>query len=511
MIGFWNNAEELPNEIAVIESDSGKMCTRGELASRTHQLVHMLRERGVTSTNVIAVVMENRTEFIEIFLAAMQAGLYFVPINYHLTAEEVTHILSDSDARAVFCSAEYAKTVLAAAETAGIDAKRRFVCGDESGFENYEDALRNQPTDKPQDRSEGLMMTYTSGTTGRPKGIKRPPSGKNPDEVGELWSHPMRIFGVEGTDHVHLVQSPMYHTAVLAYANASAQYGHAIVLMKEWAAERVLEVIETYKISTTHMVPTHFHRLLKIDESDRLKFDISSLKYVVHGAAPCPVETKTSIIEWFGPVVYEYYGASEGGGTTVNSTDWLKYPGTVGRPWTWAKIKICDDKGEEVPVGVQGIVWMLMGAFEFQYHKSPEKTSESKRDGFFTVGDLGHMNEDGFLFLHGRASEIIITGGVNIHPSEIEAVLHQHPVVADVAVFGIEDAEWGELIKCVVQLIPGANPDEQTALDLKSFCQEKLAKFKVPRSIDFIDQLPRDPNGKLYKRVLKEKYSKNKA
>lgn len=506
MIGFWNLAREDESQVALVEWSSGRSLTRGELAARTNQVSHMFASRGIKPQDVVAVVLENRIEFFEVFLAAMQSGLYFVPINYHFTVDEIAHILGDSDAKAVFTSPKYADTVREAADIAGMPADVRFVTGEHPGFVSFETALAEHSADQPEERSEGLMMTYTSGTSGRPKGIKRPWSGRNPDEVGELWSHPMRIFGVEGNDHVHLVQSPLYHTAVLAYGNASAQYGHKIVLMRDWSATEALEAIAEHGVTTTHMVPTHFHRLLKIETADRAKYDVSSLQYVVHGAAPCPVDTKHAIIEWFGPVVYEYYGASEGGGTTVTSEEWLKYPGTVGRPWSWTEVRILNEEGEEVPTGEQGLVWMPTGSFDFEYHKSPEKTAQTKRAGFFTVGDVGHVNEDGYLFLHGRASDIIITGGVNIHPSEIEAAVLQHPLVADAAVFGVPDPEWGEKIQCVVQRVASAPTGQPSEDDIKEFCRGKVANYKIPASVDFVDQLPRDPNGKLFKRLLLDRY-----
>jgi long-chain acyl-CoA synthetase len=506
MIGFWNIARVEPDVPAITEAETGKSVTRGELSAATHRLVHAMRSRGVRTNDVVAGVMDNRIESIEVFLAAMQAGLYFVPINYHLTEAEIAYILKDCEAKAVFTTPKFADTVTPGADGAGIDPNLRFCIGGADGFVDYAAAVADQPDTEPTDRSMGLMMTYTSGTTGNPKGIKRPPSGANPDEVGVLWSHPMKIFGIGEGYQVHLVQSPYYHTAVLVYVNASAQYGHSLVLMNDWEAEKVLTFVEKHKVTTSHMVPTHFHRLLKLPEDVRKRYDTSSLTYVIHGAAPCPIETKKAMIDWIGPVVYEYYGASEGGGTTTNSHDWLRYPGTVGKPWPSADIKILDEEGNPVPTGEHGLVWMLAGAFDFKYHNAPEKTASSKRGDYFTVGDIGHVNEEGFLFLHGRASDIIITGGVNIHPSEIEAVMQQHPKVADVAVFGVPDPEWGEYIQCVVQLVAGAQASDALTDELRQFCSANLAKYKLPRKIDYIDTLPRDPNGKLYKRLLKDKY-----
>ncbi len=506
MIGFWNVARREPDVVAIIEAETGRSVSRGELATMTHQLVHLLRSRGIKANDVIAAVMDNRIESVTVFLAAMQAGLYFVPINYHLTDSEIAYIIEDSETKAIFTTPEFAGKTMHAARSVGLTEESLFCTEPTAGFIQLAAALAEQPFDEPANRAMGLMMTYTSGTTGKPKGIKRPASGADPDEVGMLWSHPFKIFGIGEEYQVQLIQSPYYHTAVLNFANASAQYGHTLVLMNQWDAEVVLQNIEKYGITTSHMVPTHFHRLLKLDPAVRDKYDLSTMKYVMHGAAPCPVETKQAMIEWLGPVLYEYYGASEGGGTTVNSTEWLKYPGTVGRPYHGAEIRIFDEEGNPVPAGTEGLVWMLSGAFEFKYHNAPEKTASSTRDGFFTVGDLGHVNEDGYLFLHGRASDIIITGGVNVHPSEVEAVMQQHPKVADVAVFGLPDPEWGEYIQCVVQPIAGLGGSSELADELIGFCSDHLARYKLPRKVDFVDQLPRDPNGKLYKRLIRDSF-----
>lgn len=505
MIGLWNLAAADPDRSAAVEVATGKSVTRGELARRTNQVVHALRERGMAEGSVIGVVLDNEIALLEVFFAGLQAGWYVVPINYHFTEDEIAYILEDSDAAAVVTSADHADVVAAAADRAEIPADMRLCVGGHAGFENYDDVVDAADATVPSGRTAGWMMTYTSGTTGSPKGIKRPLSGMNPDDVGEVWSLPMRIFGITGDQHVHLVQSPIYHTAVLVYLNASAQFGHEIILMKSWDAEQALALIDKHNVTTSHMVPTHFHRMLKLPDDVRSKYDLSSMQYAIHGAAPCPVETKQAMIEWFGPVIYEYYGASEGGGTQVGSQDWLDHPGTVGQAWPNAEVRILGLDGEELPRGEPGEVWMKAGALDFEYHKNSDKTASSKRDGFFTVGDVGVMDDDGYLYLQGRSSDIIISGGVNVHPSEIENVLIQHAAVADVAVFGIPDPEWGEQIKAVVEL---ANGDAGDGIvdELASFCRERLAAYKAPRSIDIVDELPRDPNGKLYKRQLRDPY-----
>jgi long-chain acyl-CoA synthetase len=505
-IGLWNLADANPEATAVIEYETGREVTRRHLADRTNQVVHALRARGLTTGSVFAVVMHNEIELLEVFFAALQAGMYIAPINYHSTPGEIAYILKDSEAEVVFASEPVGATVRDAAAEAGMDADACVVVGDVDGTVSYTDFLEGAPTSRPDGTTAGWMMTYSSGTTGRPKGIKRPLSGMDPDDVGEVWSLPLRIFGIGPDAHVHLVQSPFYHTAVLVYVNSSVQYGHTVVLMREWSPETALQAIERHRVTTTHMVPTHFHRLLDLPDEVKERYDTSSMQYAVHGAAPCPVETKKAMIEWWGPVIYEYYGTSEGGGTIATPEEWLKRPGTVGNAWPNAQVEIRDVDGTVLPPGEHGAVWMLTGALDFEYHNQPEKTAEAKKDGWYTAGDIGHLDEDGFLFLHGRVSEIIIVGGVNVHPSEVEAVLQGHDAVADVAVFGIPNREWGEEIKAVVQLSEGVAPSDELAEQLLAHCGEHLSRHKLPRSIDFVEELPRDPNGKLYKRLLRDPY-----
>lgn len=503
MIGFWNIARVEPDEVAIVEDHTGRSCTRGELAERSHRLVWALRGRGLATGSVLAAVMRNEIEFFEVLLAALQAGWYLVPVNHHFAPREVAYILQDSGAEVVVASASTEALVTEAADAAGLPADRRFTSGAGGALTSLADLAAEGRPEEPPDRTTGWFMTYTSGTTGRPKGIKRPLSGADPDEAGFAWRLQIEMFRIDGqAPHVHLVQSPCYHTAVLAFANSALQHGHRVVLMDSWSAVGALEAIQRYRVTTTHMVPTQFHRLLQLPDDVRGRYDVSSLQHVVHGAAPCPTEVKRRMIEWFGPVVTEYYGASEGGGTVATAEEWLERPGTVGRPWPGAEVRILDDDGNEVPPGTVGTVWLKAGALDFEYHNRPDATAESKRDGFFTVHDLGHVDEDGYLYLHGRASDVIITGGVNVHPSEIEGVLLDHPAVADVAVLGDPDPEWGERIVAVVQ--PWDGDTEGLAEALAAHCRAHLAGFKVPRSFEFVDSLPRDPNGKLYKRQLRE-------
>ena len=305
---------------------------------------------------------------------------------------------------------------------------------------------------------------------------------------------------------MHLVAAPLYHTAVLNFGSASLNMGHTLVLMDRWTPEGTLERIDRYKVTTTHMVPTMFHRMLALPDDVKAEYDVSSLRQVIHSAAPCPIDVKRRMLEWWGPTIYEYYAATEGGGTLVTPDEWLQKPGTVGKPWPISQVKVLDDDGNELPPGQIGTVYMKMGDIQFEYHGDEEKTKKTWRDGFFTVGDAGELDEDGWLFLRDRKSDMIISGGVNIYPAEIEGELLTHPKVGDAAVFGIPDDDWGEQIKAVVEPASGVEAGPELEQELIGHLQDRIAKYKIPKSVDFVAELPRDPNGKLYKRKLRDPY-----
>ena len=351
-------------------------------------------------------------------------------------------------------------------------------------------------------------MLYTSGTSGRPKGVRRPLTGLDPDVATGAQS--TWFFGLFGLapydDHVHLCGSPLYHTAVLNFAAISIQLGHTVVLMDRWDPEQALAHIERYRVTHTHTVPTQFRRMLALPGEVRTRYDTGSLRAVIHSAAPCPAEIKRRMIDWLGPVIVEYYAATEGGGTLITSAEWLRKPGSVGLPWLGSQVKVLDPAGHEVAPGQQGLVYMKMGTSDFAYYKDEEKTRAARAGGLFTVGDIGYQDEDGYLFLCDRSSDMIISGGVNIYPAEIEAELSCHPAVADVAVFGIPHEDWGEEIKAVVQPAEGAEPGPELTQELQDYLAGRLAKYKLPRTIDYVAELPRDPNGKLYKRRLRDPY-----
>jgi long-chain acyl-CoA synthetase len=329
--------------------------------------------------------------------------------------------------------------------------------------------------------------------------------------VFSMFAMFLAMFGIEPENgNVHLTGSPLYHTAVLMFAGSSLHYGHGVVLMDKWTPESCLQVVEKYRTTTTHMVPTQFHRLLALPDEVKRKYDVSSWRHVIHAAAPCPIDVKRRMIEWWGPVIFEYYAASEGGGTLVTPQEWLQYPGTVGRAWPSSEIRILDEDGRDCPAGTPGTVYMKLGVADFEYHKDKAKTDANRRDGFFTVGDIGYLNEAGYLFLCDRKIDMIISGGTNIYPAEIEAALLRHPKVADAAAFGVPNDDWGEEVKAVIEPVAGVEPVPALADEILAFCQQQLAKYKCPRSIDFIAVMPRDPNGKLYKRKLRDPYWEGK-
>jgi len=502
----WSIAGEDPSRVAVIQAGGGAI-TFGKLAERANRLTHGLRGLGLAPGDVVAAVLANELAMLELNLAALQGGLYLVPINNRLTATEITYILEDSGARALVCSPRFAVTTKAAM-TALATPPEAFATGDGApGFRPYAELASGVPGTRPEDRTAGATMHYTSGTTGKPKGVRRALTGLDPDQMAQILASFLAMFGVQPHGGgVHLTLSPLYHAAPMIFTTTSLHAGHTAVLMDGWSAEETLRLIEAHRVTTSHMVPTQFHRLLALPEDVRETADVSSLTHVIHAAAPCPVEVKRRMLEWWGPVIYEYYGATEGGGTLVTPGEWLERPGTVGRAWPGSEVRVEDDDGRPCPPGVPGSVWLSLGLADFQYHRDEEKTRAGRRSGFFTVGDVGYLDEDGYLFLCDRKADMIISGGVNIYPAEIESVLFSHSAVRDAAVFGVPDEEWGEQVKAVIETAPGTEPGPELASDLIEFCRKRLATYKCPRSIDFVDELPREPTGKLAKRRLRDPY-----
>jgi long-chain acyl-CoA synthetase len=505
-LGFFRQAAADPDRVVLVDPDGGEH-TAGELAAAANRGAHGLRALGLQRGDTVTTVLPNSVELLEVFLGAMQTGLYFTPINHHLVGPEIAYIVGDSEAKALIGHERFAVELTRAVAELGENPPACFAVGTVDGFRSLSELHEGQPSTPPDDRTSGVAMHYTSGTTGKPKGVKRGMPELDPDDLGSLLAMFLMLFGVQpGDGNVHITGSPLYHTAVLMWAGSSLHLGHKVVLMDKWTPESMLDHIARHRVTTSHMVPTQFHRLLALPDEVRASYDVSSLRCMVHAAAPCPPEIKRRMIEWWGDAVMEYYAATEGGGTIVTAKEWLDRPGTVGKAWPGSEVRILDDDGNQLPPGEIGTVYMSLAQADFEYKGDPDKTAANRREGFFTVGDVGYLDDDGYLFLCDRKSDMIISGGVNIYPAEIEGVFLSHPKVGDVAVFGIPHDDWGEEIKAVVEPAAEVEPGHALAEELLAFCADKLAGYKRPKSIDFIAEMPRDPNGKLYKRKLRDPY-----
>ncbi|NED92687.1 acyl-CoA synthetase [Streptomyces sp. SID11233] len=502
--GFWAQATADPDRTVLIAPD-GEDWTAGRLHADANRMVHGLRAAGLEEGDSFAVVLPNGVEFLTAYLAASQAGFYLVPVNHHLMGPEIAWIVSDSGAKVLIAHERFTDAATAAADEAKLPTSHRYGVGEVEGFRPYAELLENRPVSPPGGRTLGWVMNYTSGTTGRPRGIRRPLPGKLPEET--YLGGFLGIFGIKPFDgNVHLVCSPLYHTAVLQFAGAALHIGHPLVLMDKWSPEEMLRAMDTHRCTHTHMVPTQFHRLLALPEEVKRGYDVTAMRHAIHGAAPCPDHVKRAMIDWWGSCVEEYYAASEGGGAFATAEDWLRKPGTVGRAWPISELAVFDDEGNRLAPGELGTVYMKMSTGGFSYHKDEGKTRKNRIGDFFTVGDLGILDEDGYLFLRDRKIDMIISGGVNIYPAEIEGELLTHPAVADAAVFGIPHADWGEEVRAVVEAAEGYEEGDALAAEILGHCAERLAGYKRPKTLGFITTMPRDPNGKLYKRRLREPY-----
>lgn len=502
------HATTAPDRPAAIMAGSDRTLTYAELEDSSARLASALHQLGLRTGDVVAVLSDNALEVFEIYWAAIRSGLYVTFVNWHLSADEAAYIVRDSGAQVIIASGGVAELGARVVELVPEVAHRFAFGGSIGGYGSYA-ALLQQAGPRLSDQPRGSEMLYSSGTTGRPKGIKPRLMPVQVDEPGDsvtgLLAHG---FGFTDQD-VYLSPAPVYHAAPLKWCAAVQALGGTVVVMERFDAEAALAVIERFHVTALQMVPTMFVRLLQLPEDIRAKYDTSSLRLAVHAAAPCPPEVKDAMITWWGPILTEYYGATEGHGITlITSSEWHTKRGSVGKS-ALGVIHICDDDGAELPSGEPGVVYFERDAPAFIYHNDPEKTTESRHpahDNWATVGDIGYVDDDGYLFLTDRKAFMIISGGVNIYPQEVESVLALHPQIYDVAVIGVPHAEMGQEVKAVVQLRDGVAPSDELAAEIIDHVRARLARFKAPRSVDFIDEMPRSATGKLVKRKLQDRY-----
>jgi long-chain acyl-CoA synthetase len=492
-VTYW--AELAPDRPAVVSPHGDR--SFAALDARADRLGRALRRRGLEPGAAVALVARNRPEFVEVWAASRRAGYRLTPVNWHLTADEIAYIVEDCEARALVVDVTVPPGPELAARFASLVDVVLTVGGSAAAGEPYDGVVEAEPAAPLDDPSPGTLMLYTSGTTGRPKGVRK-------------QAVPPRVDNLAGYDgsSVHLCTGPLYHAAPLNISMLSPlSNGATVVLMDGWSGPETLRLVAAHRVTHTHMVPTMFHRLLALDRSAREEHDLSSLRLVVHGAAPCPVGVKQAMIEWLGPIVVEYYASTEGAATLVDSTTWLRKPGTVGRPPP-DLVLVGDDDAHPRPTGEVGTIWIKsLPGEEFEYFGDPDKTARSQRGRWYTLGDLGYLDEDGYLFLAGRSAELIISGGVNIYPAEIDAVLLEHPAVRDVATIGVPNDEWGEEVLAVVEPAAPVEDPERLATELLAFVRARLAAFKCPRSVEFVGALPRQDNGKVYRRALRDEFA----
>lgn len=499
------HAKTAPDSPACVLAESGAITTYRELEHSTNQIAHLFRNLGLKKGDGIVVMCQNHPIYYKLFWAAHRAGLYFTPISWHSTVEEAQYIIENSEAKAFIASTRFRAVSEAVREKLGADLNYLSVLGDIIGYEPLEIAAESKPTDAIGDETAGREMLYTSGTTGRPKGVKFPLSGKPvsdtaPDDLSYIAEG-------YGPGAVVLAPGPLYHASPLMSSRAMHRFGGAALVIDKFDAEETLKFIEAYQVTHLICVPTHFVRMLKLPEAVRNKYDISSVKLIMHTGAPCPVDTKHAMIDWFGPIITEFYGGTERvGGALIRSDEWLKHPGSIGKSVMGTAYVVDEATWEVLPAGETGVLYFDTGE-AFAYHGDQDKTKAMySPQGWRTLGDIGRMDEDGYIYLSDRKSNMIISGGVNIYPQEAESRLITHDKVTDVAVFGIPNEAFGEEVKAVVQPVPGLEGGPDLEAELIAYCKETLTSMKCPRSIDFDPELPREDNGKLYKKALKERY-----
>jgi len=505
---FSVNARDQSGKVAIVDADSGQTITYRTLDERANRVANLLRSLGLVRGDHIAFMLENSVEIFEIALAALRSGLYTTPISTRLKRDEVEYVIRDCEAAVVFLPADRS-------DLAGLDqafpAVRFFTTGDEpTALPAYEQALAGQSPGPVADQSVGMLFFYSSGSTGRPKGVVRPLPDTPIGQQTRSDALMQRLWGFDRTT-VYLHPAPLYHAGPLQYNLSVLQSGGTVVLMRKFEAQAALAAIERYKVTHTQWVPTMFGRMLSLPAATRCGFDLSSHRVAIHGAAPCPIDVKQRMIDWWGPIVSEYYSATEANGLCwASSEEWLARPGTVGKACV-GEIHIVDEDGNEVPPLTPGTIY-FSGGSAFTYHNDAEKTREASHPlGWTMVGDMGYVDDDGYLFLTDRKDFMIISGGVNIYPAEAENVLHAHPEVVDVAVIGVPNPDFGEEVKAIVQPANPARADSAFAAELIAYCRSRIADVKCPRTVDFVEELPRLPTGKLQKKLLRAPYWENAA
>ncbi|MET0195856.1 MAG: AMP-binding protein, partial [Rhodococcus fascians] len=475
-LGVWWIAEDYPDALAIIASPDGPR-TYGQLVGDAHQLVHLFRSTGVGEGDVVAVLADNGVTLIEVALATYEAGLHFTPLNTHLTPVELRAIMEHSGCKVLIAAERFAPLLTALDELTGLTV---LTLGDVDGFTSLESARAVHPTSMPDDRKPGGLFVYTSGTTGEPKGIRRRIPDGDVDEIASAGAVFGRAFDFRPFDGPMLVSTGMFHGGSHGFYMGGLDVGHGLVIMDKFEPERTLALIEQYRVRTAYMVPTQFHRLLQLPDDVRNRYDVSSLHAVIHSAAPCPRPVKEQMMAWWGPVIWETYGGMEGAATIAKPHRWLEKPGTVGRAIRGMRLSILDDEGHELPPFAVGNIYLENGV-GFTYHDDPQQTEGAFKGKRFSLGDIGYLDDDGYLFISDRAKDMIITGGTNVYPAEIEAILLTHPAVHDVGVVGLPDPDWGERVVAVVQLKDGVTASSELEADLFAFCRERLASYKCPR------------------------------
>jgi long-chain acyl-CoA synthetase len=499
----FEHARNNPDKAAYVMVPSREIVTYGQLAVRSARGARLLRSLGVSPGDHIAIFMENHARFFEIVWAAQCSGVIYTAISSHLMADEVAYIVSNCDARVLVTSAKLVDVAYAAVGHLREKPALLMVGGEAMGFSCWEKALDAQSSAPLPDSCAGVHMLYSSGTTGSPKGVYPVWAPSRPIDHIEPGMAALRDVFRISEDTVYLSPAPLYHAAPLIFNQLTMFQGGTSIIMEKFDAEAALEAIETWKVTTAQFVPIMFVRMLKLDPAVRNRYNLSSLKVAIHAAAPCPIEIKRDMINWWGRIIFEYYSSTENAGATLLSSDqWLEHPGSVGKP-LGCVVHILSESGAELPPGEVGEVYFENPALNFEYYKEPEKTAATRNDrGWVSVGDIGYVDDEGFLYLSDRKNFMIISGGVNIYPQEIEGVMIHHPDIADVAIFGIPDPEFGQQVKAVVQLRPGVAASEELAAQLIAWCRTKMSSLKVPKSVSFDPALPRLDNGKLYKQKI---------